>query len=124
MLIEVQMDKSNDILKMTANNIARRNNMFLTYQTLLDCSPNQVCVGDYDACLLEEVPYLFSGWLQADDNRACPSTRSSELKVWIRFTMFVRRSGIQIDAIQDKRILNVEEHDEFMEDIRQRCQEK
>ena len=27
-------------LKMTVNNIARRNNMFLTYQTLLECSPN------------------------------------------------------------------------------------
>ena len=47
-------------LKMTANNIARRNNLFLTYQTFLDCSPNQVWVDDYEACLLEEVPYLFN----------------------------------------------------------------
>ena len=109
-------------LKMTVNNMARRNNMFLTYQTLLDCSPNQVCVDDYESSLLEEVPHMFDRWLLAADDRSSPSALSNELKLWIRLTIFVRKSGVQIDAIQDKRIYNVEEHEDIMETIRQRCQ--
>ena len=109
-------------LKMTVDSIARRHNMFLTYQTLLDCSPNQVWVDDCESSLLEEVPHMFDRWLQAADDRSSPSTLSDELKLWIRLTIFVRKSGILIDAIQDKRIYNVEEHEDFMETIRQRCQ--
>ena len=36
--------------------------------------------------------------------------------------VFLRRSGVQIDAIQDRRLYNVEQHDDFRADIVQRCQ--
>ena len=109
---------------MTVNNMARRNNMYLTYQTLLDCSPNQVWIDDYESSLLEEIPHTLEKWLQAADDRSSPSTLLDELKLWIRLLIFIRKSGIQIDAIQDSRLFNVEEHQDFMETVKERCQSK
>ena len=111
-------------LKMTVNNMARRNNMYLTYQTLLDCSPNQVWIDDYESSLLEEIPHTLDKWLQAADDRSSPSTLSDELKLCIHLIIFIRKSGIQIDAIQDRRLFNVEEHQDFMETVKERCQPK
>ena len=64
-------------LKMTVNNMGSRNNMYLTYQTLLDCSPNQVWIDDYESSLLEEVPHTLETLLQTADDRSSPSTLSN-----------------------------------------------
>ena len=38
--------------------------------------------------------------------------------------MLARNTGIQIDAVQDKRIFNLEDHENFMEDTLTRCRSR
>ena len=107
-------------LIMTVANISRRNQFYLTMQTLLDCAPNQVWADDYESLLQDALPYVLEKWTKTatDDD----PVGFKELKFWVDMLLFTRKSGIQIDAVQDRRLFNVEEHQAFMDTIRQRCQ--
>ena len=110
------------LFKITVNNISRRNQMYTSNQTLFNRSPNQVWIDDYEPCLLDGIHFLFTRWLKAHDDRT--NKKYLKYKHWIRHTMFVSNTGIRIDAVQDKRIFNLEEHENFMEDTLTRCRSR